>query len=90
MYAFWNYNLFPYLLGDEVEEIKGRTVKPKNYGGMWFTAAFFLPEDQGKDLNKNLERLRGEKQLKKNELDFEFREKLDKVLANYSGAKVKY
>ena len=74
MYAFWNYNLFPYLLGDEVEEIKGRTVKPKNYGGMWFTAAFFLPEDQGKDLNKN----------------FEFREKLDKVLANYSGAKVKY
>ena len=90
MYAFWNYDSFPYLLGDEITDTKGNYVRAKNYGGYWFNAAFFLPEEQGQSLKKELERIKDEKKLRENKLNLEFRERLDKILGSYSGAKVKY
>lgn len=78
IYAFWKYDQYPYLLGDEVLEIEGMKVKPANYGGYWFTAKFFLPDDSGAKLKEKLKDLKEKRQ---NELH-KFNEKFDSQLGS--------
>ena len=90
LFAFWNYDSFPYLLGAEVDRMDGNTVYPKGYGGHAFKAAFFLPVEYGESLKKELKALECEKRARQTELNEEFKERLDKILLTYPGAKVKY
>lgn len=90
LWAFWDYDSFPYLLGGEVGELNGNKVNPRKYGGYWFKVAFFLPKTRGEELKKELKNLEDEKRSRENELNIEFRERLEKILSTYPGAKVKY
>ena len=62
MFAFWKYDLFPYVLGGEVEKMDERgCVETKNYGpGRWFTPIKLLPVEPGRALLAKLEALEAE------------------------------
>lgn len=59
LYAFWKYDLFPYLLGGEVEDMRddGR-VQVKGYGpGFWFKPTRLVPVKMGKALKQKLDKI---------------------------------
>ncbi len=68
IYAFWDYDLYPYILGGRVESI----IKPKTpeeptfvyteeYGNFRHIAKYFTDARSGKVLLEDLDNLRGQK-----------------------------
>ena len=55
LYAFWKYDVEPFLLGAEVEDMKGSLIKPKGYTG-WFTPVKIVPFEKGVKLHKKLKK----------------------------------
>lgn len=47
LFAFWSYDSYPFVLGAEVEELKGDRVKPKGYGGYTFKHIYITDYDSG-------------------------------------------
>ena len=59
LYAFWEYDLCPYMLGGVVKEftLSGK-VRVKGYDGMAFKPIAILPEKSGRDALETLKELR--------------------------------
>jgi hypothetical protein len=55
LYAFWDYDICPYMLGGEVKEVRpnGRVVI-KGYNGMSFKPIAILPDEAGLDALKKI------------------------------------
>ena len=62
LYAFWAYDLFPFILGGPVEKMgKHGEVETKNFGpGFWFTPLKIMPEESGKELHEKINLLEKE------------------------------
>lgn len=55
LYAFWRYDLFPYILGGEVVSMTDAgLVKIKEYGGSAFRPVLILPYDAGIEIHEKL------------------------------------
>ncbi len=71
LYAFWSYDLCPYMLGGEVERFADDgMIVAKGYQGMKFKPLAILPDKAGKEALKFLKKIRAdydkaEKDLKK-------------------------
>lgn len=80
MYAFWEYDLFPYVLHGEVVngpnehgrvQVKGYATPHadgKGYGGGWFTPIHLVSLEAGLELGKKLDELRARHRAEVNEL----------------------
>ena len=81
LWAFWYYDIFPYVLGDVVEEImnNGR-VSTKEYTGKVFKPIVILPYEQGKKQWDEVEKLRAEYNQAKRELEKEYKAKVQAVI----------
>lgn len=55
-YAFWRYDLFPYILGGTITKMKENgCVETVEYGkGNYFRPMKILPEDAGKELHEKI------------------------------------
>lgn len=83
LYAFWEYDLFPYCKGSEIEEIllngNIRTVQ-KGYGGAIFKPFIILPLEQGLDLKLKLDGLATEFRSQERELNRKFKRLVDDII----------
>ena len=69
IYAFWKYDLFPYISGGEVTEIGENLVETKEYGkGRWFTYVKIFPFKEGKKIQQKLDLLEEKYYQEKKEL----------------------
>jgi len=54
-YAFWKYDLFPFMLGTEVLRTRENgDIEPKGYNGFWFKPALVLSLKEGRALHREL------------------------------------
>lgn len=59
LYAFWNYDVCPYMIGGEITEfVSGGKVHVKGYGTMRFKPIAILADDDGKNALATLIKLR--------------------------------
>lgn len=63
MYAFWEYDLFPYYDGGKIKEIKGRAVTVEGCDGYTFKPKFLMDDDSGEKFEKRLDALRVERDM---------------------------
>jgi hypothetical protein len=61
-FAFWSYDLFPFILHGEITSVRtaplsgDNRVEIKSYGkGYWFEPLFCLPEKEGRELAQTLD-----------------------------------
>jgi hypothetical protein len=55
LFAFWRYDLFPYVLGAPVTEMDEiGWIRAKGYNGRWFKPTKLLPLADGKELWKRI------------------------------------
>lgn len=83
LYAFWKYDLFPYVLGGEVVEMRddGR-VLVKGYGpGFWFKPIRLVPVKTGKAIKKKLDEIEARHNKAQKKLKDEAMAEVTKVLA---------
>lgn len=58
IYAFWKYDLFPFVLGGEVTQMKEGAVETVEYGkGSWFMYIKVFPLKEGRAIKKQLDAL---------------------------------
>ena len=61
LYAFWDYDVCPYMIGGIVEEFTGEgRVRVKGYDGMAFKPIAILPDEAGKKALNRLKEMRFE------------------------------
>ena len=84
LYAFWKYDLFPFMLGDSVDEVveKGH-VKVDNYSGSTFKPFAFLNYNNGRDLNFLLKQLEYDYKVAQQNLLMDFVGQRNELLKNY-------
>ena len=86
-YAFWDYDLFPYLLGAAVTKFRGRDGKtPKAYApayGGWVRYKFLLPPKRGAELVSALNELRQAKRQVQKDMDAEFKLKRNAIIERF-------
>jgi hypothetical protein len=69
LFAFWGYDIFPYVLGGEVEELKADgDVTVKGYRGMKFTPIKLFPLAKGRKIHEEIITMVRECNIKTNEL----------------------
>lgn len=79
MYAFWKYDLPPYLLGGEVEEIRPDGVaRIKGYTG-WFRTVKIVPLEKGIKLQKKLNKAKAKYMKVTQQADNELRETVKEI-----------
>lgn len=79
-YAFWSYDLFPYVLGGKVKKInKEGLVYIDAYQG-WFKPLFFLPEEQGINILNKLKEIRIQHDIQQKNLNEIFLRQVNEVL----------
>jgi hypothetical protein len=84
LYAFWSYDLFPYLLGGPVDRVlPGKVVKVKNYGGSTFCWEILMPLEEGLKMQRELDQLAREYDNEIKQVKQEFKDKRDKLLTRY-------
>lgn len=89
-YAFWKYDLFPYILGGRVSEIlkekdTGKTyIKSSDFSNMSFYPVFFLDEKTGAGMVKEIEELRADKKEEQAFLDKKYVNKLNALFDEIS------
>lgn len=93
MYAFWKYDIFPYLLGGEVDTEKpfrqdvngGDLVFIKSYRG-WFRPEFLIEDDEtAKLLMKELDTISSERNAEMEKLKRKFSRKISKFETKMKG-----
>jgi hypothetical protein len=68
LFAFWRYDLFPYVLGAPVMEMNEiGWIKAQGYGGRWFKPTKLLPLEAGWKLRKQLMQLEHDQRQKLHE-----------------------
>jgi hypothetical protein len=82
--AFWNYNLFPYLLSGKIEKTSNSTnfVLIENYGFWWWKSdlSFVLPPTAGRNLQTLLAALKDEHWQAERNLEEKFYSRLIRYL----------
>lgn len=78
LYAFWKYDVEPFLLGAEVEDMKGSLVKPKGYTG-WFKTVKIVPLEKGIKLQKKLNKAKAKYMKITQQADNELRETVKEI-----------
>lgn len=74
LYAFWAYDICPYVLGGVVEEFtRGGNVKIRGYGGRAFRPIVILPGETGRDALRLITELREKYDEKEKELKQHFK-----------------
>jgi hypothetical protein len=69
LYAFWKYDICPYMLGGVVERFRENGyVVPRGYSGMSFKPIAIIPDHNGADTLRLLEELKSEYSTKEKEL----------------------
>ena len=78
LYAFWSYDLYPYILGSVVTRIQGEgLVETKGFGkGSWFRPELIVPVEQGRELAKKIKELQVEQHDAKEEFDARWMRKM--------------
>lgn len=77
LYVFWKYDLYPYCLGSEVNDIgKNGCFKVKQYGGPTVKPLIVLEKSEGINLQKEIDELNAEYQEELEKLKKEYKEKL--------------
>lgn len=85
LFAFWKYDLFPYFVGSEIDEIRPNgTVHSPAFCGC-FKPVIILPFDQGVELKEQLETLKCELHSEEHELKAKYRKKLKDIASFYLG-----
>lgn len=80
--AFWNYDIFPFMRGGEVEKVHSDgTVSVMGYGPYRFERAVIVTNPDGEDLCAELCRLATEYRVAKDALDAEWSAKADALRA---------
>ena len=82
LYAFWKYDLFPYLLHGEVTEgpdDQGR-IQADGYGSALFSPLIMLPYPAGEELGIKLDHLRADYDQQVKAVDDKFRVRLNGML----------
>lgn len=80
LYAFWKYDLFPYVLGGEVTEFQGEKVKVKGYDNYLFKPIKVVDLATGKKMKAEIEQARQEYEKTLNKAKGEFTEKIKMIL----------
>ena len=80
LYAFWKYDLYPYLLGGAVSHMDYDRVYVESYQG-WFKPIFLLQAESGKQILDGLKQLDREYAAAKKDLHDDFLEKRRRLLA---------
>jgi len=81
LYAFWDYDLCPYVLGGIVEEFTGSgKVRIKGYDGMAFKPIAIIPDQKGKDALKLLKELREKYAKEEKELKTRYKEIIQGII----------
>ncbi len=86
-YAFWSYDLFPYLVGGEfVEIVDEGFVRVPSYGtNSRVKPLFILDVKSGKELKRRLEALKAALGEVTSAVNREFRQKLDTIVTDAGG-----
>ena len=79
IYAFWNYDQYPYVLGAEVEELKGEWVKPKGYAGFTFKHIHITDYESGVAIKDQLDYLKAKFERERLELSRNYRKQANKI-----------
>jgi len=80
LFAFWHYSSFPYVLGATVLEMRDDgCVRTEGYGHMWFKPIKLMPVTPGKNLWKQIEKMRGEHREASNQFNNEWIRKINKL-----------
>lgn len=76
LFAFWRYDLYPYVLGAEISRMndKGNAYAPSYQG--WFTPIKVMPARAGKALYERIEQMRAEHRAARSALDAEWNKAL--------------
>ena len=85
LFAFWRYDLYPYVLGAEIDAMtdKGSVHAPsysKSYADGWFTPIKIMPAKAGKALLTRIEQMRTEHAASRALLDAEWNKTLFDLL----------
>lgn len=78
LYAFWKYDMPPYLLGGEVEEVKDNMVRVKGYTG-WFKTIKIVSLEKGIKLQKKLNKAKAKYMKITQQADNELRETVKEI-----------
>lgn len=74
LYAFWNYDLCPYVLGGIVTEFtESGKVRVKGYDGMAFKPIAIIPDQKGADALKLVKELRSKYDQEEKELKAKYK-----------------
>jgi hypothetical protein len=81
LYAFWKYDICPYMLGGEVEQFRpDGSVAVKGYDGFALKPLTILPEDSGKEALDTLKMLITEYQERERELKDDYRRRAHEIV----------
>lgn len=85
LYAFWRYDLYPYILGAPVEKIEDNgTVIPPSYGGFRYKPFFVTSFKNGVALKAQLENLTLLQKEAINAVNADFGARLDDLKKKYN------
>jgi hypothetical protein len=83
-FAFWSYDLYPYMLGGKTTFMhKDGLVETEGFTGMLFRPFKILPAETGQELYGKIQELRQEYAEAKDKLKTEFDKKLDELTGRY-------
>lgn len=84
LWAFWNYDLFPFLCNGRVNQIAEHgSVEIMNSPGYFYHPRFLLPAVEGKKLSAELGKLEGEQRAAVEAVQRTYIRKLNELLAKY-------
>lgn len=85
LFAFWRYDLYPYVIGAEIDAMtdKGSVHAPsysRSYADGWFTPIKVMPAKAGKALREKIEQMRTDHAAARARLDAEWNKTLFDLL----------
>ena len=81
LYAFWSYDLCPYVLGGVVEKfLEHGYIRAKGYTGMKFKPLAILPDKEGKEALLRLKALREDYDIEEKKLKKKYKNTVRKML----------
>lgn len=85
LFAFWKYDIFPYVLGGEVIKFEGERVEVKGYEGCTFQPIKIMDIYTGKRIYEELNILKEEYDTKLKIFNNKFKSKAESILENNKG-----
>ena len=82
LYAFWKYDLFPFVLGGTVTDIRSNgSVETEGYGqGFYFKPFMIVPNEDGKVIMAKLRNLQDEYRIAQVKLNNEFMNRRNAII----------